>query len=236
MMPSMVPLRSSPHTPNRKLPSISLPCGVGFTSGVKLRRVQLALGALHGGTGHTSVCDVTTKPAGTSGHRVAVTHPHLLLGTGVAEKLRGGAVAAFDDRMPVLALLGMPHLAAERHRHDLLTVAEAEHGNPQLQNAGSMVGASSAYTLAGPPEKMMAAGANVRTSSAVTSHGTISEYTPKSRTRRAMSCPYCAPKSTTMTFLVGCYVSHRWLLSLTANSQRPLPIREARWRCERKIR
>ena len=31
------------------------------------------------------------------------------------------------------------------------------------------------------------------------SHGTISEYTCKSRTRRAMSCPYCAPKSTTMT-------------------------------------
>ena len=64
---------------------------------------------------------------------------------------------------------------------------------------GSMDGASSAYTLAGPPDRMMAAGASSRTSSAVMSHGTISEYTRKSRTRRAISCPYWAPKSTTMT-------------------------------------
>ena len=62
-----------------------------------------------------------------------------------------------------------------------------------------MDGASSAYTLAGPPDRMMAAGASSRTSSAVMSHGTISEYTRKSRTRRAISCPYWAPKSTTMT-------------------------------------
>ena len=63
-----------------------------------------------------------------------------------------------------------------------------------------MDGASSAYTLAGPPDRMMAAGASAATSEAVMSHGTISEYTCKSRTRRAISCPYCAPKSNTTTF------------------------------------
>ncbi len=64
----------------------------------------------------------------------------------------------------------------------------------------STSGASSAYTLAGPPDSMIAAGAIACTSAAVTSHGTISEYTPKSRTRRAISCPYWAPKSSTMAF------------------------------------
>ena len=66
--------------------------------------------------------------------------------------------------------------------------------------AGSTRGASSALTEAGPPDRMMAAGAISCTSSAVMSHGTISEYTCKSRTRRAISCPYCAPKSNTTTF------------------------------------
>ena len=66
--------------------------------------------------------------------------------------------------------------------------------------AGSTRGASSALTEAGPPDRMMAEGAISRTSSAVMSHGTISEYTFKSRTRRAISCPYCAPKSNTTTF------------------------------------
>ena len=36
-------------------------------------------------------------------------------------------------------------------------------------------------------------------SAAVIDEGTISEKTLASRTRRAMSCAYCAPKSTTRT-------------------------------------
>ena len=70
--------------------------------------------------------------------------------------------------------------------------------------AGSTVGASSAYTDAGPPDKIRAAGAISRTSSAEMSHGTISEYTCRSRTRRAISCAYCAPKSKTKTFCEVC--------------------------------
>src|SRR5690349_291362 len=45
----------------------------------------------------------------------------------------------------------------------------------------------------------MPAGRLAATSDAVTVCGTISEYTLASRTRRAISCAYCAPKSTTRT-------------------------------------
>src|SRR3954465_5535396 len=46
---------------------------------------------------------------------------------------------------------------------------------------------------------MTAFGLRARISSAVIVCGTISEYTLHSRTRRAISCAYCAPKSTTRT-------------------------------------
>src|SRR5262245_52204396 len=43
---------------------------------------------------------------------------------------------------------------------------------------------------------MMPCAPNARTSASPTSHGRISQYTPISRTRRAISWVYCAPKST----------------------------------------
>src|ERR1039458_9954173 len=46
---------------------------------------------------------------------------------------------------------------------------------------------------------MMAEGLRARISAAGIVAGTISEYTWPSRTRRAMSCAYWAPKSTTST-------------------------------------
>ena len=46
---------------------------------------------------------------------------------------------------------------------------------------------------------MIASGFFALTSAAVIDDGTISEKTFASRTRRAMSCAYCAPKSTTKT-------------------------------------
>ena len=46
---------------------------------------------------------------------------------------------------------------------------------------------------------MTAAGLRARISAAGIVDGTISEYTWHSRTRRAISCAYCAPKSTTST-------------------------------------
>src|SRR5438132_8459769 len=62
-----------------------------------------------------------------------------------------------------------------------------------------MRGASSAYTEAGPPERMSACGRRARTCCAVIVCGTSSEYTRASRTRRAINCAYCPPRSTTST-------------------------------------
>src|SRR3954453_10660992 len=72
-------------------------------------------------------------------------------------------------------------------------------GTPASKSPGSTCGAPGAYTLDGPPERTTAAGLRARISSAGTLQGTISEYTPASRRRRAMSWAYCAPKSTTRT-------------------------------------
>ena len=55
------------------------------------------------------------------------------------------------------------------------------------KSAGSTRGASFAYTLDGPPERMTAAGQRATISAAVIVDGTISEYTCASRTRRAIS-------------------------------------------------
>ena len=65
--------------------------------------------------------------------------------------------------------------------------------------AGSSVGAPSTCTLLGPPERISAAGLRAASSAAVIRWGTISEYTCSSRTRRAISWAYWAPKSTTRT-------------------------------------
>src|SRR5664279_5618967 len=68
-------------------------------------------------------------------------------------------------------------------------------------SATSTCGAFSAYTLDGPPDRITAAGDFATISAALIVDGTISEYTLASRTRRAISCAYWAPKSTTRT---GC--------------------------------
>src|SRR2546430_2173625 len=72
-------------------------------------------------------------------------------------------------------------------------------GTPSENNAGSTRGAPLAYTDAGPPLRIKACGLRARTWSGVTLCGTSSEYTRHSRTRRAISCEYCPPRSTTST-------------------------------------
>src|SRR6185437_1947124 len=62
-----------------------------------------------------------------------------------------------------------------------------------------MSGAPGTCTDAGPPERMIARGLRASISATVSFLETISLYTCSSRTRRAMSCAYCAPKSTTRT-------------------------------------
>src|SRR5438477_956198 len=72
-------------------------------------------------------------------------------------------------------------------------------GTPTSNTPGSIPGAPSSFTDAGPPESTRPTGRLARISCGVASKGTISEYTWHSRTRRAMSCAYCAPKSRTRT-------------------------------------
>src|SRR5215813_7992884 len=72
-------------------------------------------------------------------------------------------------------------------------------GTPRWYTAASSAGAPSTCTLFGPPLRINPAGRRAATSAAVMVDGTISEYTRSSRTRRAISCAYWAPKSTTRT-------------------------------------
>src|SRR5438874_3912626 len=58
-------------------------------------------------------------------------------------------------------------------------------------------GASLSYTDEGPPERMIPAGEYLRISSILAVQGRTTEKTFCSRTRRAISCEYCAPKSRT---------------------------------------
>src|SRR5215467_10822675 len=72
-------------------------------------------------------------------------------------------------------------------------------GTPDSSSPAGAGGAPGAYTEDGPPDRMIADGFLASISAAGIVDGTISEYTWHSRTRRAMSWAYCAPKSTTRT-------------------------------------
>ncbi len=61
---------------------------------------------------------------------------------------------------------------------------------PSSKMPGSTRGACSAYTDAGPPERITAYGFRARICCGVTLCETSSEYTRASRTRRAISCAY----------------------------------------------
>src|ERR1700676_2544543 len=68
-------------------------------------------------------------------------------------------------------------------------------GTPADHTLVGARGASPSVTLFGPPERMIPAGANLLMNDSGTSKGWISQYTFSSRTRRAMSWVYWAPKS-----------------------------------------
>src|SRR5512139_1378022 len=68
-------------------------------------------------------------------------------------------------------------------------------GTLAFHTAWGARGASFCRTDSGPPDRMMPLGLNAATSASLTSQGWISQYTPSSRTRRAMSCVYWEPKS-----------------------------------------
>src|SRR5260221_8496504 len=70
-------------------------------------------------------------------------------------------------------------------------------GTLDLKMAGLADGASPSITEAGPPDRMMPLGAKALILAASTDwNGWISQYTPASRTRRAISWVTWEPKST----------------------------------------
>src|SRR4051812_932784 len=68
-------------------------------------------------------------------------------------------------------------------------------GMPSSKIFGSQCGAPGSYTLDGPPDRMIPFGFNSFTRSAGRSWRTTWQKTFCSRTRRAISWPYCEPKS-----------------------------------------
>src|SRR5580658_15539 len=70
-------------------------------------------------------------------------------------------------------------------------------GTPSCSTLGSHTGASLSYTELGPPDKTIPIGSSARISSSFAVHGKIAENTCCSRIRRAISCVYCPPKSST---------------------------------------
>jgi hypothetical protein len=112
-----------------------------------------------------------------------------------------GLDAPRSDAAAVLALVGAHDLAARGARPGLEPVADAEHGDAELEEPAGMRGAPSSYSEDGPPDRqhddarIEAPSAAMRSDARL--NGTISANTPCSRTRRAMSCVTCEPKSTT---------------------------------------
>src|ERR1700730_3115134 len=68
---------------------------------------------------------------------------------------------------------------------------------PRPKTREFATGASLSYTDDGPPERMIPTGECLRISSILALQGRTTEKTFCSRTRRAISCEYCAPKSRT---------------------------------------
>ena len=66
-----------------------------------------------------------------------------------------------------------------------------------LMSDAAMVERSVSDTLRGPPDRMMPTGSRFEISATGVCGGRISEYTDSSRRRRAISCVYCEPKSST---------------------------------------
>src|SRR5215469_2844650 len=99
-------------------------------------------------------------------------------------------------------------------------------GIPILSTAGSHFGASLSYTELGPPDRITPAGSSFPTSSTAVVHGRIAEKTPCSLTRRAISCVYCPPKSSTTmppcSAFSGCSTSHLSRVSCTFSAFIPV--------------
>lgn len=115
-----------------------------------------------------------------------MAHPHGLLHRRGVKEL--GAGRTRDGGAAVLAHLGVADLAAERHGRDLMAVAKAQDGKAQVKDGRidgrSVLGVHGGRAAGKDERRGIHLGESRR---AEMSQGTISEYTLRSRTRRAMS-------------------------------------------------
>src|SRR5205085_1303380 len=64
--------------------------------------------------------------------RVPVTHPYAICGGKVLQEGSSSTIYA-QGRLAVFTLTGRLHLAAEALRHELVSVAQAQHGDAELE-------------------------------------------------------------------------------------------------------
>ena len=101
--------------------------------GVELDGVEAAVAILHPGDGGGVGRGRHAEPGRRADDAVAMAHPGRLRGRQVAEEQ--APLAQRDGRLPELADAGVRHLAAEGGRHRLHPVADAEHGDAEVEDA-----------------------------------------------------------------------------------------------------
>ena len=102
--------------------------------GVELDPVQAALEVLDGGDRRLGRARERREAGRGLEHRVAVRHPALLLGRGAGQQ--PAVLGDGERRAAELAHLGALDAAAEREHQRLHPVADAEHGDPELEQLG----------------------------------------------------------------------------------------------------
>ncbi len=194
--------------------------------GVKLHAVDFALRITHRGNIAAGRRSERFEASWKLDHRITVRHPHArLLGHTLPERR-----FAMRDRQCGGAIFGVIELdqfRSEIARNELHSVANAQQRQAALQNRGIETRRAvdqRTFRTARKNDRRRIARRKLRPRDIV---GTISQYTPSSRVRRAMSWLYCAPKSRIKTVggidrPFGCppaapYLAAAWAALITAS-------------------
>jgi hypothetical protein len=173
--------------------------GCGPPRGGTARRGCVGRGSRWPPPGIGGGCRGDGEPLGGRHDGVEVAHPHRLVGREAsAEQHTPNGSDDVSSVRPYSPTAGVDG-AAELLGHQLGAVTDAEDRDAQVVHPGvDAGGAFDVHRLGATGEDHRRPG-RAATSAAVIVVGTISEYTWASRTRRAMSWAYWAPKSTTST-------------------------------------
>ena len=143
------------------------------------------------------VLPTAANPGGTPATTSKVTHPDLLAFRKPGEDPGFRPAIQLERGETILALLAFLDHAAQQVRHQLMAVADSQHGMAGVENrrihrsAAVIVDAARAagddQAFAARPD--LAAGVSL---------GRTSAYTPRSRTLRAIRWQYCPPASSTV--------------------------------------